>query len=100
MADDPRFPFNSRVPVHLRPGLVRYIDHGVVPGGFLFALLCNDMAKAAKKADALSLAALPYLAGWLETHAPEACWGSLAKVNRWLADHAAQRRHAAGGARG
>jgi len=36
----------SGIPDHLRDGLVRYFSDGILPGGFLQAVLCNDLAQA------------------------------------------------------
>jgi hypothetical protein len=68
------------VPLNLRGGLDRYILDGILPGGFLQAVLCCDLREAALRADPVSLFALPTLVHFLEHYAPRECWGSHAAV--------------------
>ena len=73
----------SGVPEHLRPGLVRYFSDGVLPGGFLRAVLVGDTPAAFHRADPESLHALPDLLIFLKTYAPAIAWGSREKVLAW-----------------
>lgn len=73
----------SRLPSHLRPGLERWIREATPVGGFLSALLCNDLSRAVALADHQSLYALPVLVSWLTNRAPSPCWGSPAAVAEW-----------------
>jgi hypothetical protein len=66
-----------------KAGLDRWISHGVPPGHFLMAVLCNDLREAVVRADDVNLAALPDIVNWVRFNAPPACWGSPAAVNRW-----------------
>ena len=63
--------------------LTRWISHGVPPGHFLTAVLCNDLREAVVRADDVNLAALPDIVNWIRFNAPPACWGSTQAVNRW-----------------
>jgi len=74
---------NSAVPDHLRPGLVRYFADGILPGGFLQAVLINDLTQAVERADPQSSAMLPVLVWYLSAHAPACAWGSREKVLAW-----------------
>lgn len=56
----------SEMPMHLRDGLVRYFNDGILPGSFLQAVLCNDLtsdpprrpcAAAARRVPALPVSA-------------------------------------------
>jgi hypothetical protein len=71
------------VPDHLRGGLVLYLAHGILPGGFLQAVLCNDLQQAIARGDPVSLAGLPALTEWLTHYAPAVAWGSVACVRAW-----------------
>ncbi len=73
----------SEVPRHLRAGLVRYFSDGILPGGFLQAVLCNDLRAAVGRADPYSTAALGILVMFLVEHAPARAWGSREKVLAW-----------------
>lgn len=80
-----------RIPAHMVEVLMDYIEQGVPTGGFLESILENDFVSAAGRADDDNLRALPAYAAFLATIAPDACWGSPAKVAAWLAMHQARR---------
>jgi hypothetical protein len=73
----------ARIPSHLRPGLEHWIREARPVGGFLSALLANDLSRAIALADHQSLYALPVLVSWLTNRAPSPCWGSPEKVAAW-----------------
>ncbi|MEO7387408.1 MAG: hypothetical protein ABIX37_10765 [Gammaproteobacteria bacterium] len=79
---------------HMLESLDQYVEQGVPPGGFLYAVLSNDFKGAAGRADDENLANLPAYAAWLYNEAPSPCQGSKEAVEKWLAMHA-QRREAA-----
>lgn len=77
----------SDVPAHLHSGLVHYIGDRRPVGGFLTAVLSNDLKEAvARAADPATQASLPRIVFFLYNHAPGPCWGSAADVEAWLAD--------------
>lgn len=62
----------------------RYLYDGLTPGGFLIAVLANDLAGAASRADAdnrRNLAAYGHVLMFL---LPVAAWGSYETVGKWL----------------
>jgi hypothetical protein len=71
------------VPPHLRPALERWVQRGILPGGFLSAVLCDDLGAARVRADSVSLASLPALLAWRDNHAPPECWGNALAVRTW-----------------
>jgi hypothetical protein len=71
------------VPPHLRGGLDRYILDGILPGGFLQAVLCADLIEVALRADPVSLQSLPAVVQFLMFYAPRECWRSRAAVLVW-----------------
>jgi hypothetical protein len=73
----------SSVPEHLRGGLVRYMSDGILPGGFLQAVLCNNLMEAAARADPTSARTLVPIVQFLTDHAPASSWGSREKVLAW-----------------
>ena len=74
------------VPVHLREGLRRYVDEKVETGGFLRAVLENDLKEAVTRGDTASMDGLTCVVGYLFNQAPEACWGSKEAVKKWLGE--------------
>ena len=74
----------------LQQQILDYINKGEEPDGFLVSVLCNDLVNAVSLADSTNLAGLKDIVLWLTTQAPEAAWGSAAKVNRWLNTHPAR----------
>lgn len=75
------------LPDHLREGLDRYAHERIPTGGFLYAVLCNDLFEAVCRADAESLAALPAVCGYVYNELPSKCWGSEVRVAAWLHPH-------------
>lgn len=59
------------IPELTRASIMRYVEHGVQPGGFLTAVLCNDLYNATGRADRQNLAALPVIVRWFANHCPE-----------------------------
>jgi hypothetical protein len=76
----------SKVPEHLREGLLRYFVHHGGTGGFLEACLMNDLARAVAGADRDSFASLREIMSWIYNEAePGSAWGSRKAVVDWLA---------------
>lgn len=84
MADD-RFDDFPGTPLHLRDGLLRYLDHGVMPGDFLRAVLANDLAEAVGRADPQSFAGLRDLVGWVRYNISPGLRGSREAIEEWVA---------------
>lgn len=68
-----------------------YIDHGVDPGNFLSAVICNNLKEAVGRADDADMAALPAFVAFFYNEAPSACWGSLDKMTKYMAAKAVKR---------
>lgn len=77
--------FVCGVPQHDHEGLLLYMFDRVEVGGFLMAVLQNDLMEAFGRADAKNTLAMANIAGFLYNHAPAPCWGSKVKVAAWLA---------------
>jgi hypothetical protein len=70
------------LPSHLRDGMRRYLEEGIPTGGFLRAVLENDLMGAVKRASpGTNLLAL---VDWLLEHAPADAWGSVEAVSNWI----------------
>ena len=46
------------IPDHMHGAVIRYVEDGIEPGGFLEAVLCNDLKGAVMRADAINKARL------------------------------------------
>ena len=64
--------------------LRRYLDHRISPGGFLTAVLSNDLLEAMQYADRESREELFAIVCWLVRYFPSGCWGSPQRVHAWL----------------
>ena len=72
------------IPAYSMSSIHRYIDEHQRVGGFLTAVLSNDLAGSIRRADPDNLGALLSILGYLHYDAPAQCWGSPEKVRRWL----------------
>lgn len=79
------------VPLHLQPGLERYLLHGITPGRFLKAVLANDLVGAIHAGDEESLAGLTGLVMFLYNEVPGSAWGNLEKMRVWQSFPDAER---------
>ncbi len=81
----------SGLPERWRETMRRYFEGGCRPGSFLTSCLRNDLCAAIVNADADSLTGLPPICRWLWSEAPIVSWGSIAKVDNWIAARTAER---------
>ena len=73
----------TRIPEHMRSGAKLYIEQGIMPGGFLTAVLENNLSEAALHADTTNTLALANYGAWLAFDIPGDSWGSPEIVKRW-----------------
>lgn len=74
----------QRIPEHTLSSLIRYIEERTITGGFLDAVLCNDLKGACSRADSYNQPVIFEIVYFLYNYAPSACWGSPEKVDAWL----------------
>lgn len=72
------------IPQRMFRGLRLYIEKRVPIGDFLRAVLSNDLTGAVLCADDVNIRNLPAYVYYLYNEAPAGCWGSVAKVEKWL----------------
>ena len=65
--------------------LERYVNDRCPTGSFLRAVLSNDLMDACARADMRNQRRLPEIASYIYNNLPMLCWGSLNKVESWLA---------------
>lgn len=68
--------------------LARWVFKGIEPGGFLTAVLQNDLFTAVNRADARNAVALKDTVILLFNYCPTGCYGSKEKVRDWLQSRA------------
>ena len=75
----------SRLPEPLQCGARLWIEKGILPGGFLTAVLCNDLRETAMLADYKNARRIPEIVGFWYNEAPVTCWGTRGKIAAWHA---------------
>ena len=73
----------DKLPAHMQEAARGYVEDGAVVGGFLTALLSNNLFETYGKADSANREAIPVWLDFLYWEAPSQCWGSLEKVTEW-----------------
>lgn len=76
---------------HNLDGLKRYVEEGIPVGGFLSAVISNDLREACGRADDYNLRVIPIYVAWLYNEAPGGCWGSKENMDAWIERHAKAR---------
>ena len=64
--------------------LQRYVEHRMPTGGFLEAVLCNDLREACGHADNYNRHKIFEIVSYCWNELPYNCWGSPERVNNWL----------------
>src|SRR5438093_1042377 len=73
------------LPERLQGGMQRYIENKIELGGFLKAVLSNDLYGTFSYADSDMRSELYNIIRWLYNEAPGGCWGSVMNYKSWLA---------------
>ena len=74
----------GKAPVRILDSINAYVEHRRRPGGFLIAVLENNLTGALRAADSASRKGLDDIMLYLWNEVPSSCWGSPAKVKAWL----------------
>jgi len=82
MLDESRYPLVSE---NVKSGLKRYVNDGIPTGGFLEAVLCNNLRLSIYNADEYNRATLPQILDYVYWEVPSGCWGSYGAVEKWIA---------------
>ena len=64
--------------------LKRYVFEGIPTGGFLRAVLENNLEGAVSRADEYNLRNIPVYGFVLFNYCPMTCWGSKEMVDSWI----------------
>lgn len=75
---------SSKCPEGVKHSLNLYVEHRLHTGGFLKAVLENDLVGAVSRADRESLSSLGDIVAYVFNELPGDCWGNPEKVDQWL----------------
>lgn len=84
------------LPKNLLAGLKRYAEEGIPTGGFLRAVLENNLKEAFARADGHSEPRMAEIVSYVYNDMPAACQGSPEKVDAWIEMHRKRREEADG----
>ncbi len=74
------------IPAHTKAALDRYVNHKILPGGFLMKVLSNDLFGAVGQAYSENAAALPDIVRYIYNQLPANAWGSQELVYKFVED--------------
>lgn len=83
-----RSQYDALIPGYTLDSLIRYAERGVPTGGFLEAVLSNDLMDALRRADDRNRAALGAICRFVQTEMPADCHGSRQRFQDWVSFHA------------
>lgn len=81
--EDIRKAAHERLPGYMVPGLLGYIERGEPVGGFLSAVLSNDLRGAFERADSTNERMIGEYLRFLYNFAPAGSWGSKERFENW-----------------
>lgn len=81
--DEQRRDVEDQIPPDTVEALRRWTADGVPPGGFLLAVLSNDLLGAMRRADFRNRASLFSIVYWLENFAPTGSYGDPSVIDEW-----------------
>lgn len=79
------------IPEHTQGALLRYVDHKILPGGFLTAVLSNNLFEAVGQADSDNIKALPLIVKYIYNKCPGNCHGSKQRMVDYCIDAVYER---------
>ena len=80
------------IPQSTMDSLRRYVEQGIPTGGFLEAVLSNDLMEACGRADQFNQEALFHICAYVYNEMPHNSHGSREKVRKWLEAKQAERQ--------
>lgn len=73
----------DKLPEPLRGAMQRYIEHGIIPGDFLQAVICNDLKESFGRADEGNIARMFDIVSFMYNEVPLHIWGSKERMITW-----------------
>lgn len=78
-------PDSDLIEPRFKKAIDRYVENGIPTGGFLKAVLENDLSGAITRADPKGLENLPHIVCYVYNEIPGSTWGTPNRVSIWLA---------------
>lgn len=72
------------IPERIMSNLTYYVKGEEAPGGFLYAVLCNNLFSAVSRADEEMKPLIPLLVMYINWEVPAGCHGSPEIVKAWM----------------
>ena len=81
------------IPQRMMGGIKRYVNDHIRPGGFLSAVICNDLKLSIGLADEENMENLPAFVNYFYNYTPYNCHGSPKKMKEWLSKDEKNKNH-------
>ena len=76
-----KFEFHGRkIPEYMYPGIINYVDYGILPGHFLRGILFKDLVSCIDRADSENLWLIPLYYAFFYNEIPGNIWGNQINV--------------------
>ena len=75
---------NTSIPERFRESIDLYVSDRIPPGGFLTAVLSNNLTEAFYRADDEAIAHMLGIVSYCYNDIPRTSWGSPTRVREWL----------------
>ena len=76
---------------YMQEAIENYLCHGLHPGGFLEAVIVNNLYAASIRADHWNKPRLAGIASWIYQNAPHGSFGSNHNMMMWIEDESGRR---------
>ena len=77
-------PDSNLIEPRFKKSLDRYVEHGIPPGGFLNAVLENNLTESFARADQFAIENLRHIVAYIYWEIPGDCHGSPKIVSEWI----------------
>lgn len=74
----------SLIPPHMMESMRAYVEQGRPVGGFLQAVISNDLKEAVGRADNTNIWLIPIYVNWFYNECPGLIWGSREEYENWI----------------
>lgn len=80
------------IPQHTKEALDRWVENGWYPGGFLEAVLTNDLFGALGHADDMNRVAIFDICSYIYCELPHQCWHTREMMETWAEERQAEQK--------
>lgn len=83
------------LPHDLQESIDNYVQYGIPAGGFLEAVIDNDLSEACGRADDTNIKILPVIVAYFYNECPSGAWGFPGAHDRWVKRKLDERKNKA-----